>query len=286
MPGTEPTTETAPEANEEHGRNQEKEKNVVENYGEVEQDGDEPIDAENSSDQEPAATDGNDPTSVTKEEMPTPLEEGDDEAKDEEKKTVREETETVATTDSVDRDDKQPSEEDAAAAAKKARSAFKYDPNKITLRFLFANRDGLAVNVECNPTDTVGEVKGALISVWPEGKNIRRSNLTCPIWSCIAHSTFRSIDFPKCDGGDNLRLICMGKGYLMPDTRTLEDCQVPVFKTHATPINVSVRPKNVSGSESKGKKHQDRDTSSSSNRHSSNTASVANPPAGGCCVVM
>lgn len=35
----------------------------------------------------------------------------------------------------------------------------------------------------------------------------------------------------------------MGKGILMPDSRTLEDCQVPVFKTHPTPINVSVRPK-------------------------------------------
>jgi hypothetical protein len=34
----------------------------------------------------------------------------------------------------------------------------------------------------------------------------------------------------------------MGKGYLMPDTRTLEDCQVPVFKTHPTPINVSIKP--------------------------------------------
>jgi hypothetical protein len=28
----------------------------------------------------------------------------------------------------------------------------------------------------------------------------------------------------------------------MPDTRTLEDCQVPIFKTHPTPINVSVKP--------------------------------------------
>lgn len=34
----------------------------------------------------------------------------------------------------------------------------------------------------------------------------------------------------------------MGKGVLMPDTRTLEDCQVPVFKTHPTPVNVAVRP--------------------------------------------
>lgn len=29
---------------------------------------------------------------------------------------------------------------------------------------------------------------------------------------------------------------------LMPDSKTLEECQVPTFKTHATPVNVSVRP--------------------------------------------
>lgn len=34
----------------------------------------------------------------------------------------------------------------------------------------------------------------------------------------------------------------MGKGFLMPDSRTLEDLQVPVFKTHPTPVNVSVKP--------------------------------------------
>ncbi len=50
-------------------------------------------------------------------------------------------------------------------------------------------------------------------------------------------------DLPDCSGGENVRLICMGKGILMPDSRTLQDCQVPVFKTHPTPINVSVRPK-------------------------------------------
>lgn len=47
---------------------------------------------------------------------------------------------------------------------------------------------------------------------------------------------------PGCGSGDNLRLICMGKGFLTPDTRTLEDCQIPVFKTHPTPVNVSVKP--------------------------------------------
>ena len=38
----------------------------------------------------------------------------------------------------------------------------------------------------------------------------------------------------------------------MPDTRTLEDCQVPVFKTHPTPINVSVRPETLDYGSSKG----------------------------------
>uniref|UniRef100_A0A6U6KZG2 UBL3-like ubiquitin domain-containing protein n=1 Tax=Odontella aurita TaxID=265563 RepID=A0A6U6KZG2_9STRA len=44
------------------------------------------------------------------------------------------------------------------------------DPSKITLRFIFANRDGLSVTVDLKPTDTVGEVKGALLSMWPDGK--------------------------------------------------------------------------------------------------------------------
>ena len=55
------------------------------------------------------------------------------------------------------------------SSSKKSRPPYKYDPDKITLRFLFANRDGLTVTIECNPSDTVGEVKAALISVWPSG---------------------------------------------------------------------------------------------------------------------
>ena len=40
----------------------------------------------------------------------------------------------------------------------------------------------------------------------------------------------------------------------MPDSRTLQDCEVPVFKTHPTPINVAVRPiANVAESSKSGK---------------------------------
>lgn len=71
------------------------------------------------------------------------------------------------------------------SASKKSRPPYKFDPDKITLRFLFANRDGLTVTVECNPTDTVGEVKGALMSVWPEGKRIvANKEATCEVVHC------------------------------------------------------------------------------------------------------
>jgi len=111
-----------------------------------------------------------------------------------------------------------PSSGPVVSASKRTRPPYKYDPEKVTLRFLFANKDGLTVTVECKPGDTVGDVKGQLLSVWP--KNL-----------------------DNCSDGDHLRLICMGKGVLMPDTRTLQDCEVPIFKTHPTPINVAVRPK-------------------------------------------
>mmetsp|Transcript_15723 Transcript_15723/g.20928 ORF Transcript_15723/g.20928 Transcript_15723/m.20928 type:complete len:226 (-) Transcript_15723:203-880(-) len=115
-----------------------------------------------------------------------------------------------------------PSVKKEVSSSKPALPPFVDDPNKITLKFIFANRDGLHVIVDCKPGDSVGEVKGALLSMWPK-------------------------ELPNCSGGDKIRLICMGKGLLMPDSKSLEDCQVPVFKTHATPVNVSVRPEGANG---------------------------------------
>jgi hypothetical protein len=82
------------------------------------------------------------------------------------------------------------------SASKRSRPPYKYDPHKITLRFLFANRDGLTVTVECNPTDTVGEVKGALLSVWPEGMRYGCFKILAMYWS--ARFT-RSIDRTNID---------------------------------------------------------------------------------------
>ena len=46
---------------------------------------------------------------------------------------------------------------------------FVFDPNKLNIRFLFANHDGIDVSVICNPSDTIGQLKGQLLSLWPNG---------------------------------------------------------------------------------------------------------------------
>jgi hypothetical protein len=84
------------------------------------------------------------------------------------------ETETAATAESMNGEEKPEDTPDNSKAivssTKRSRPAYKFDPDKITLRFLFANRDGLTVTLECEPSDTVAEVKAALLSVWPDGK--------------------------------------------------------------------------------------------------------------------
>ena len=71
-----------------------------------------------------------------------------------------------------------PSAGPVVSSSKRTRPPYKYDPEKITLRFLIANRDGLTITAECKPSDTIGEIKGQLLSVWPEGKT---SQLICSI---------------------------------------------------------------------------------------------------------
>jgi hypothetical protein len=90
--------------------------------------------------------------------------------------------------------------------------------DKMQLRFIFANRDGVSVEIECSPTDTVETMKSALISEWP-----------------------KEIDDIS-PSPDRIRLICMGKGILSPESACIEQFDLPVFLTHPTPINVSVKP--------------------------------------------
>lgn len=141
---------------------------------------------------------------------------------------------------------------------------FVYDPNKITLKFIFANRDGVSVILECNPTDSIGEIKGALLSLWPE-------------------------ELPECSGGDKIRFICMGKGMLSPDTKTLLGADVPVFKTHPTPVNVAVKPENLDVGHKKGspKKSNPRTAGGGGNNADGAGTGAPEPGSSGCsCVIL
>lgn len=160
-----------------------------------------------------------------------------------------------------------PSATPAAPPARPSDPAqFVNDPNKISLKFIFANRDGVSAIVDCKPTDTIGEVKGALLSMWPE-------------------------DLPACSGGDKIRLICMGKGMLSPDTKTLEGCDVPVFQTHPTPVNVAVKPEisDLGGGKKKGspKKHSTTTTGGGgSNTDGASGVGGSEPGTSGCSCVI
>ena len=79
-------------------------------------------------------------------------------------------------TDSTPSSPPSPSKIPAAPTPSQQPGPYVYDPNKITLKFIFANRDGVNVILECNPSDTVGEVKGALLSMWPR---VRMYHIMC-----------------------------------------------------------------------------------------------------------
>jgi hypothetical protein len=125
-----------------------------------------------------------------------------------------------------------------------------FDPTKITLKFIFANRDGVYVILDCSVSSTIAEVKGALLSMWPKGE-INTCSINCLnqlvtfSFSDREYTSALVQEMPSCTSGEKIRLICMGKGILSPDSKTLESAGVPVFRTHPTPINVAVRPENL-----------------------------------------
>lgn len=127
------------------------------------------------------------------------------------------------------------------------------DMEKINIKFVFANRDGVNVVFNFDPSYTVGEVKGMLLSMWPDELG----------------------DVPE--NGDRIRLICMGKGILMPDSRSLSDCDIPIFKTHPTPVNISVKPKATATTGGMSLKKADLNTGS--------RPAVATNQEGGCCTI-
>ncbi|CAM9518724.1 unnamed protein product, partial [Phaeothamnion confervicola] len=89
----------------------------------------------------------------------------------------------------------------------------------LKLRFLFANHDGIVTELTTDQSTEVRLLKLQLIKAWPS-------------------------DIPPVDDPGQIRLICMGNG-ILADAKSLAECRVPAFDTHPTPINVSVRPKDM-----------------------------------------
>lgn len=71
----------------------------------------------------------------------------------------------------------------------------------------------------------------------------------------------------------------------MPDTRSLEDCQIPVFKTHPTPVNVSVRPEQRAPEEVK-KKGAETSVGSGGGRSAIVTSPAVQTSQGCACVIL
>lgn len=135
-------------------------------------------------------------------------------------------------------------------------------------KFLFANYDGVFMEIEFPPETTGLQVKQKLLNEsWPaEDKNVEK---------------------PISVGG--LRLLCMGR--MLDDGKTLKESNLPQFD-HPTPVNISLLPKskgtyseaggNAAGSTS-GKK-DDLATTTTTSAAATNARSNG-PPNGTCCTV-
>jgi Ubiquitin-2 like Rad60 SUMO-like len=94
---------------------------------------------------------------------------------------------------------------------------------------------------------------------------------------------------PTCSDGDDLRLICMGKGLLTPDSRTLADLEIPSFKSHATPVNVSVRRPEPMALTKQQQQSQHQQAMSLANGNSPNSGAVGNGAmvaSSLCCIIQ
>lgn len=85
-------------------------------------------------------------------------------------------------------------------------------------KFLFANHDGVFVDLDFPARTTGLEIKQSLLNEhWPGGDRVEK---------------------PTSTGG--IRLLCMGR--MLEDAKSLHDSKLPRFD-HATPVNISLMPK-------------------------------------------
>ena len=51
------------------------------------------------------------------------------------------------------------------------------EPDTMKIKFIFANRDGVTVEIECSPSDTIETITKSLRSHWPEGTFLQLPSL-------------------------------------------------------------------------------------------------------------
>mmetsp|Transcript_20866 Transcript_20866/g.30946 ORF Transcript_20866/g.30946 Transcript_20866/m.30946 type:complete len:122 (+) Transcript_20866:177-542(+) len=118
---------------------------------------------------------------------------------------------------------------------------------KLHIKFLLANHDGVVINDSFEKTAKVLNLKEALIRGYPK--------------------EYEPVELSQ------IRLICMGIP-LLDDEKLLSDQKFPTFDDHPTPINVAIRPKKLKVSTNDhGKLHY-------------RVSSHANPNATGNCCSM
>lgn len=128
----------------------------------------------------------------------------------------------------------------------------------VSLKFLFANFDGITVDLTFPYSTKVSTVKDALLQAWPE----RVTTTTTP---------------------SGMRLLTGGR--MLEDGKTLAECRLPKYDAHPTPVNVSILPKGKSYTEvtQSGEKVEGRKPSGVGAGGAA--GAPAAPVEGGCCVV-
>lgn len=84
---------------------------------------------------------------------------------------------------------------------------------EVEIRFIFANNDGINVNIKTDTSILTKDIKLLLLEKWPQG-------------------------ILPCDDYTRIRLFCMGA--ILDDLKPLGP-KFPI-SSHPTPVNVSVRP--------------------------------------------
>jgi hypothetical protein len=129
------------------------------------------------------------------------------------------------------------------------------------LKFLFANHDGVSVELAIPETTTISQLKAKLLNEsWPEDK------------------------VEKASSPAGIRLLCMGR--MLEDSKTLAEMKIQRYE-HPTPVNVALLPKGKVYSEGANPGNSSPVLKSTIPAGAASPAQARAAPdgAGGCCTI-